>query len=391
MLLAACAVPTGLVALRAPDAETWRDDGSAASLAAAIEGSIAYYRRVPRQTRFGYGELSYAPEEMIASLELFRALRQQHPDPVAFQRALAERFLIFDSIAENGKNLLTGYFEPMIPGSHAPAGALSTPVYARPDNLVEVELSRFGESLPQRTLYGRVSEGKLLPYYSRSEIHQREPLEGARVLAYVNEVDLFFLQIQGSGLVRFDDGTVLRVNYAASNGHPYRSLGAELVRREALPVELVTMQSIRRYLADHPELVRALLFTNSSYTFFREVPEGPLGNIDVPLTPGRSIALDHRLFPKGSLAYIRTELPVGGAAGPLRPFERFMLVQDTGGAIRGNGRADIFWGQGPEAEWLAGHLKHPGRVYLLVARKEFLPPNAATAPLAAGDASAEPR
>jgi membrane-bound lytic murein transglycosylase A len=149
-------------------------------------------------------------------------------------------------------------------------------------------------------------------------------------------------------------------------------VGAELIRRNALTREEVTLQSIRAWLSEHPEEARPLLYTNPSYIFFRVLDEGPLGNIQVPLTEGRSLAVDEHLFPKGGLAYVETELP--DPADPSRsvPLRRFFLIQDTGGAIRGHGRADLFWGRGGQAEWKAGHLKHPGRLFILVARKEAL-------------------
>lgn len=133
------------------------------------------------------------------------------------------------------------------------------------------------------------------------------------------------------------------------------------------------MQSIREYLAREPEAVRSLLDTNPSYVFFQAREDGPLGNLNFPLTPGRSLAMDFRLFPKGGLAYLQAEQAVFGDSVATRPLQRFMVVQDTGGAIRGHGRADVFWGKGPEAEWAAGHMRYPGRVFLLVAKKEFLP------------------
>ena len=189
-----------------------------------------------------------------------------------------------------------------------------------------------------------------------------------------DEVELFFLQIQGSGLISLEDGTLLRVNYADQNGHPYRAIGKLL--RDRIPPEQMSLQALKAYLREHPEQVREVLDYNPSYTFFRRVEEGPLGNIQVPLTPGRSLAMDARLVPKGGIAWIETTLPAAatpGAPAPV-PVRRFGVVQDTGGAITGHGRVDIFWGTGEAAEKIAGPFKQEGRVFLLVARKEFLPP-----------------
>jgi membrane-bound lytic murein transglycosylase A len=188
----------------------------------------------------------------------------------------------------------------------------------------------------------------------------------------VNEVELFFLQIQGSGIVRFPDGSVKRVNYDSQNGRPYRAIGQLL--KDRIPEESMSLQALKEYLSAHPDEVRSILSYNESYVFFREVDEGPLGDIEVPLTPLRSIAMDRRNVPRGSLAFIETSVPVfdKGMQVGSKPIKRFVLVQDTGGAIRGHGRADIFFGHGTEAELVAGHLKSPGRVFLIIAKKEFL-------------------
>jgi membrane-bound lytic murein transglycosylase A len=164
------------------------------------------------------------------------------------------------------------------------------------------------------------------------------------------------------------------VNYADQNGHPYRAIGKLL--RDRIPPDKMSLQALKAYLREHPERVREVLDYNPSYTFFRRVEEGPLGNIQVPLTPGRSLAMDARLAPKGGIAWIETTLPAAvtpGAPSPV-PVRRFGVVQDTGGAITGHGRVDIFWGTGDDAERIAGPFKQEGRIFLLVARKEFLPP-----------------
>ena len=373
VLLAACAPATGLVPVPAPQRMSWHDDTTPNSLDEAIERSIAYYERVAPETQYTYGELAYAPREMAASLRLFQRLRSQDADPASFARQLAENFHVFLSVASDGDNLFTGYYEPLIQGTHAPSPGTETPVLARPPSLVEIELQRFGRDLPHRRLVGRLQDGQLLPFYSRKEIQGGAALQDeAQPLAYVNEVDLFFLQIQGSGVIEFPDGERIKVSYHGTNGHPYRSLGALLVHREAMPLESVTLQSIRAYLFQHPDEVRPLLFANPSYVFFRVVDDGPLGNIGVTLTAGRSLALDHRLFPRGGLVYVETELPTVEATDEPTSLHRFMLVQDTGGAIRGHGRGDIFWGHGDVAEALAGRLKHSGHLRLLVAKKEAL-------------------
>jgi membrane-bound lytic murein transglycosylase A len=380
VLLAACAQPRGLVRLESPRLE-WQDDGSALRLSRAIDGSIAYYQRIPPETVFRYGPELYTPAELIASLELFRQEFLTAPDAGTFAQRIEERFLVFESIREDSPNLFTGYYEPELEASETATESLDTPIYALPQDMVKVRLDRFGGSLPPVTLVGRVVDGELVPYYTRREIQGAGALtERAEPIAYVNAVDLFFLQIQGSGVLRFPDGRRVKVGYAASNGHPYRSIGALLVRQEALPLEEVSLQSIRAWLSRNPEQRERILFANPSYVFFHIRDEGPLGNLRVELTPGRSLAADQRLLPAGSLAYVMTDAPLPDAPGATRAVRRFMLVQDTGGAIRGHGRGDLFWGAGPDAEWIAGHQKHAGRLLLLVARKEFLPASTAGSP-----------
>lgn len=373
MALSACTTPRGLVPVEAPEARTWQDDGAFEPLATAIERSIGYYERLPPDTVFHYGALRYSPREMIASLELFLRIWRTSADAAERNARIAASFEVFESIARDGDNLFTGYYEPIVRGSHMPAGPLDTPLLARPASMVEVDLSLFGDDLPRRRLVGRLEDGRLRPFYSRQEIHEHKAVDDiATPIAYVDKVDLFFLQIQGSGVVEFPDGERIKVNFNGSNGHPYRSIGAVLVQRDIMAREEVTMQSIRDYLARHPDAVLPVLYENPSYTFFRVVDEGPLGNISVPLTPERSIALDHRLFPKGGLAYVELNVPRADDPQATRPFRRFMVVQDTGGAIRGHGRADIFFGQGDAAETVAGRLRHPGRLWLLVAKKSVL-------------------
>ena len=250
---------------------------------------------------------------------------------------------------------------------------MKTPLYAFPRDIVKVRLEGFGKSLPPITLTGRLKKGELVPYFTRREIQGKNALaKRARVIAYMDEVDLFFLQIQGSGVLRFRNGKKVKVGYASGNGHPYESIGALMVRKNYLKLDSVSLQSIRAFLSANPNLVREILYYNPSYVFFQVEEKGPLGNIRVPLTPGRSMAADWGLIPKGGLAHVTTTSTVPFDTKRTVPLRRFMVVQDTGGAINGHGRVDLFWGNGKKAEWKAGHQKFPGRVFYLVAKKEFL-------------------
>ena len=373
LLLAACAGPVGWVRIQPPENLLAEDGDPKSRLLGAIDQSIAYYERLPPDHYFTFQSLRYSPAEMAASLVLFRKIYQDSPDEKTFEKELLQRFYLIDSVAGQGVNLFTAYYEPRFPGARQATPALNAPVLTRPPDLVEIALRDFSDNLPKANLKGRLEGGRMVPYPSRREIQEAEVLKGrVDVLAYMNEIDLFFLQIQGSGQIRFPNGEILKVGYAGSNGHPYRSIGAELIKREKMVLEKVSMQSIRRYLMEHPQELRSILFSNPSYVFFRPVPGGPVGNLGVPLTPGRSLAVDFNLFPKGALAFVSLSLP--NAADPTRTgiFRRFMVLQDTGGAIRGHGRADIFLGAGTDAEVVAGHTRHPGRLILLMAKKSAL-------------------
>jgi membrane-bound lytic murein transglycosylase A len=310
---------------------------------------------------------------MIASHRLLYEILKRYRG-AELSRELSEKFLFFESRNELGDALFTGYYEPVVEGSLEPNEEFNMPVYSKPHDLVRIDLGEFNERMRGEWLYGRFEGEELMPYDSRADIMYRSSLKGrARPIAYVNEIELFFLQIQGSGMIRLADGTVKRVNYVAKNGHPYRSIGELLIDR--IPSGKMSMQAVKEYLYAHPDQVREILSYNPSYVFFREVDEGPLGYIEVPLTPERSVAMDGRIIPEGGIAYIETKYPVfeDGTMTGWKPLRRFVLVQDTGDAIRGHGRVDIFWGNGEEAEMTAGHMKQRGRVFLVVAKKDFLP------------------
>jgi len=357
------------------------DDSDFTGLAPALRQSIGYYGRLPESATFTYGDLVYTAREMITSTALFLKIVEETAGE-ARDAAIREKFLFFESRNERGAGFFTGYFEPVLPGSLVRSERFPTPLYAVPADLITLDLASYVDSdllpaeLRVKSLRGKLQGRKLVPYDDRDRISFQGALAGrAEPLGWVaDEVELFFLQIQGSGLIRLEDGSLLRVNYADQNGHPYRAIGKLL--RDRIPPEQMSLQALKAWLREHPERVREVLDYNPSYTFFRRVEDGPLGNIQVPLTAGRSLAMDARLVPKGGIAWIETTLPAAatpGAPAPV-PVRRFGVVQDTGGAIAGHGRVDIFWGTGAAAEVIAGPFKQEGRIFLLVARREFLPP-----------------
>jgi membrane-bound lytic murein transglycosylase A len=259
--------------------------------------------------------------------------------------------------------LITGYFEPELRGSRERGGGFTVPLYRRPSDLVAVNHDSFSKELNGQRIAGKVIQGRLVPYYDRSQI-ERGALRGRNIeLVWVDSAtDAFFLHIQGSGRIRMRDGSILRVGYAGSNGHPYTAIGRALIKRGAIPRDKVSMQTIQKWLAAHPADGATLMRTNKSYVFFRELTgAGPLGAQGVALTPERSIAVDRRFLPLGLPVWLDTTLPDATNS----QFRKLMIAQDTGGAIRGAVRADIFWGFGEYAARMAGAMKSRGRYWFL--------------------------
>jgi len=270
----------------------------------------------------------------------------------------------------NPSGLVTGYYEPLLRGSRTRAIGFEQPVRGVPDDLLTVDLSAVFPELKDKRVRGRLVGNKVVPYWSRGEIAARGDKLPAPTLLYVDDaVELFFLQVQGSGRVKLADGTMTRLNYADQNGYPYQSIGRVLVDRGELKLEEASMQGIQAWARANPGRLDELLNNNPSYVFFREAPnskDGPVGALGVPLTNERSIAVDPRSVPLGAPVFLATTRPNSG-----KPLNRLMLAQDTGSAIKGAVRADFFWGFGKEAGEQAGRMKQAGRMWLL------LPPEAA--------------
>jgi membrane-bound lytic murein transglycosylase A len=303
------------------------------------------------------------------------ASRLTAPDVWA-ARAFFERHFIPWQIANDDgtpDGLITGYYEPLLRGSRNQGGRYRFPVYAVPDDLITVDLAELYPELKAMRLRGRLQGRRIVPYYDRSQIESGSaPLRGKELLWVDDEIDLFFLHIQGSGRVALDDGRTIRVGYADQNGHPYRSIGRVLVERGDLTLEQASMQGIKQWAREHPQQLTDLLNSNRSYVFFRDlgIPgAGPPGALGVALTPERSIAVDPRHVPLGAPVYVATTWP-----GTARPLNRLMLAQDTGGAIRGPVRADFFWGHGEIAAREAGRMKERLRMWVLLPH-DYPPPN----------------
>lgn len=267
--------------------------------------------------------------------------------------------------------LFTGYYEPLLHGSKSRGGAFNVPLHLPPSDLVRVDLGKFDPELTGRSIRGRIEGQEFIPYHSRDDIVDGALADRDLELLWVDdEIEKFFLQIQGSGQVELDDGSIIRVGYADQNGLPYRAIGRDLIEIGALTPENVSLQSIRAWLEANPGRARDIMSRNKSYIFFRENTEldaadGPLGAQNVPLTAGRSLAVDPRHVPLGAPVWLDTTAPWPDGERPLR---RLMVAQDVGGAIKGAVRGDVFWGAGESAEAVAGHMKSQGRFFVLVPR-----------------------
>ena len=277
-----------------------------------------------------------------------------------------EHFTPYQVLADQkAEGLFTGYYEASLRGSRKRQGPYQIPLYTRAEDLVMVHLGEFRDELKGHRIAGRVVDGKLKPYESREEIVAGDWPHNDKALVWVDSaVDAFFVQIQGSGIVRLDDGSTMRIGYAGQNGHPYYAIGRELIKRGELTKENVSMQSIRSWLDANPSQAATIMNTNPSYVFFRELEgEGPMGGSGVSLTAGRSLAIDRSYISYGLPLWTDIEPPIEGQT---KPIQRLMIAQDTGGAIRGPVRGDVFWGYGETAEKLAGPMKSKGRYWVLL-------------------------
>jgi len=262
------------------------------------------------------------------------------------------------------EGLITGYYEPLLQGSLEPSERYSFPLYGPPSDMYTIELDSIYPSLKGMRLRGRIEGDRIVPFYARDEIDGgNAPLAGSEILWVDDPYDSFFLQIQGSGRVQLDDGSIVGVNYANQNGHPYFAIGKTLVERGELDLEDVSLFTIKSWLRDNPERAEEVLNRNASYVFFtlrEDTDEAARGSLNVPLTAERSLAVDKNVIPLGTPVWLETTLPDGSI------FHRLMIAQDTGGAIRGPVRADVFFGAGDRAEQLAGEMKQEGKMFALL-------------------------
>ncbi len=304
-------------------------------------------------------------------LPICAAANKIEKDDVSAQRAFYETwFTPYQVFNPDGTDtgLITGYYEPLLKGSRTRSRRFAYPIYAPPEDMLEVDM---GELYPQfrgQRVRGRLQGKRVVPYFNRAEIDAGTDtmLKGRELLWVEDPVELFFLQIQGSGRIELEDGKRVKIGYADQNGHPYASIGKKLIDMGELKPEEASMQGIKNWAEKNPERLYVLLGQNPSYVFFREQPDtlsAPLGALGVPLTNEYSIAVDQRTIPLGVPVFLSTTQPNSN-----EPLNRLMFAQDTGGAIKGAVRADFFWGFGEYAAVRAGSMKQSGKLWVLFPR-----------------------
>ena len=351
-----------LAAARFADLRGWREDELAAALPALLKSCSALAKLV-EDAPVGPNGIAGTAVDWRAPCAAAAALDAPSDDDM--RRFVEAEFAPF--LAGNNGNrdgLFTGYFEPELRGARQPGGRYTVPLLRRPPDLVMVELGQFRPAWRGERIAGRVVDGRLRPYASRAEI-ERGALDRQHLgFLWVDDpVDAFFLGVQGSGRVRLEDGSLVQVGYDGQNGHIYVAIGRLLVERGVMAKEAVSLASIRAWIAAHPDAGKALMDENPSYVFFRELRgDGPIGAEGVALTAGRSLAVDAAFLPLGVPVWL-------DVAQDGRALRRLVLAQDTGGAIRGPVRGDLFWGFGPEAEAAAGRMRAEGAYYLLLPKR----------------------
>lgn len=341
-----------------------------ADLIGALDQSISYFQKPSSQQHFPYElpDRTITHEVQVESLAALRSalLRVQSPDEL--RRIIERDFDVYRSVGWDGVRgdvLFTAYYTPILRGSLRRHGPYQYPLYRRPPDLVATE---DGQPLGRRT-----ANRDVVPYYTRAEIERGDLLAGHELVYLDDPFDAFLVHVQGSASILLDEGAELHVGYAGKTDRPYQSIGQELVRTGKIRAEEISLTKIRDYLARNPRELRTTLHKNPCFVFFQEGEPGPFGSIGVRVTPRHTIATDKSVFPRGGPVIVATSLPEPGHEQRARPHVGVYFDQDTGGAIRSAGRADLYLGRGADAERLAGHTRHEGRLYYLFLKESGTP------------------
>ncbi|MBN2467434.1 MAG: MltA domain-containing protein [Deltaproteobacteria bacterium] len=351
------------------------DDLDGAHLHEALSLHIEQLRTRDLDQLVNFGEMQIPRRRLLATLELFCHLLTTKGIS-SLEKEIPRYFIVWQAAGANRKGdvLFTGYYQPVLDARLSPEGEYRYPLYRPPDDLQVIDLGEINPLLAGEKVGLRVEKGVIQPYYDRRAIDDDKALVGRGLeLVFLKDfLDRYMLHVQGSGVMKVEDGRQIKVGFAASNYFPYTSLGKLLVADGLMAKEAVSLRAIREYCQKHPEVIERYLNKNRRYIFFEEFTGETAGSEGVPLTPGRSIATDKTVFPGGGLAYISFERKVRNVRGDIvqkHPINRFMIDQDTGAAMKGPGRADIFWGTGDDAGKAAGSIKETGALYYLLIKE----------------------
>ena len=342
----------------------FNDEESRTTFIEGLEQQIAYLKK--REGNLSFGKFSIPSADYLAALQRLENAVRTRPD-VELKTLVLENFQVMEVYGDKrwGDVFVTGYFEPRIKGSYKPTKKFTRAIYRKPSDLKKVILRQFSDKFEgQDSLRARVDGEQVLPYFTREEIDSKNKLQKKKLeICWVDPIDAFFLQIQGSGVVELQGGKELYLVFSEKNGRKYEAIGRFL--REKIAPEKISMQSIERYLRSlAPEEAQKIMNLNPSYVFFNTSKRRAITSIGVPATAGRTIAVDAKIYPKGALAFLSFD---GSESSSVKG--RFVFDQDVGGAITGPGRVDLFWGSGDVAKQGAGMMQQRANLYYFVPRK----------------------
>jgi len=367
-------LPPGQLALRKIPPERYPDFRPAfedrAGLEQAVRHSLDYLSRPSSRRYFPYGDVSHP--RAVRSLQEFLAVLGEARSPDELDKLIRERFEVYQSVGcdDRGTVYFSGYYTPIFEGRKQADGRFRYPLHKFPPDLVKTD---DGETLGRRN-----PDGSITPYYTRAEIDERQPLRGQELAWLKDPFEAYVVTVQGSAKLRLQDGSLWELGYSGNNGYEYNPIAMALIADGKIRRDELSLQTLMRYFSQHPEDIPVYTRQNPRYVFFKETSGGPYGSINVPVTPRRSLATDKQVFPRACLAYAVTPLPrQEGGQIRTQPYAGFLLDQDTGGAIRAAGRADVYFGVGPGAEALAGRTGAEGALYYIFVRD--MPDMAATA------------
>ncbi|MDH5637164.1 MAG: murein transglycosylase A [Nitrospinota bacterium] len=357
---------------------SFADDMDIKSLTQAAERSFEYLSIINPATEFQFGQRIVTAPQMAFSIRRLMEIIQYERDPKRRAFMIRNEFDVFkgSGVTDGGNVLITGYYQPVMNVRRQKDETFRYPLYRAPDDLVQVDLGLFSDKLKGKRISGMVKNGRLEPYHDRRAIDGEGVLEarGLEVAWADDPFDVFILHIQGSGVLRYEDGEEKFANYATVNGHKYQSIGKKIIEEGKVPREKMSLQALRQWFRENPQELERNLFVNPSYVFFRVMDEGPFGSLGRILVDGRSAAFDHSLFPKAAMAWFMADIPQAqdGMSAGVKRVGRFVFNHDQGGAIKGPGRMDLFFGKGRDAEAAAGMMKNPGQLYFLLLKEKLI-------------------